>query len=228
MQETRWLERPRTKTRPTRPYALDSLRAFERAQKHSVPHVVWARAKTCKRANISQGGVGCGQVWNSEDRNGTFLLGGAPASWYDVQVCVCVCVCARACMRVQACPHTIALTCHTCSLSHMHICTRTHTHTHTTHRHLHTSRANVRARTHTHTQHTHTHTHTQLSLANTTSWTPKAGLRLPPLKYSTLYPSAADTKAAPTDTKYFVTMTVTMPYSKVTESWHPTVLRMRC
>jgi hypothetical protein len=163
MQETRWLERPRTKTRPTRPYALDSLRAFERAQKHSVPHVVWARAKTCKRANISQGGVGCGQVWNSEDRNGTFLLGGAPASWYDVQVCVCVCVCARACMRVQACPHTIALTCHTCSLSHMHICTRTHTHTHTTHRHLHTSRANVRARTHTHTQHTHTHTHTHSS-----------------------------------------------------------------
>jgi len=88
MQETRWLERPRSNTRP---YALESLRAFERAKNHSVPHVVWARAKTCKRANISKGGVGCGQMWNSEDRNGTFSLGGAPASWYDVQVCVCVC-----------------------------------------------------------------------------------------------------------------------------------------
>jgi len=228
MQETRWLERPRTKTRPTRPYALDSLRAFERAQKHSVPHVVWARAKTCKRANISQGGVGCGQVWNSEDRNGTFLLGGAPASWYDVQVCVCVC--ARA--RMHACPsvsaHYSSHMPHMLALTHAHMHSHTHTHTHNTQAPAHLSRERARAHTYTHTTHTHTHTHTQLSLANTTSWTPKAGLRLPPLKYSTLYPSAADTKAAPTDTKYFVTMTVTMPYSKVTESWHPTVLRMRC
>jgi pimeloyl-ACP methyl ester carboxylesterase len=70
-----------------REYALQGLQGLERAGAHQVPMVVWARARTCKRAlPLVQGNPGCGETWDSASGNGTFALHGRPVSWYHLQL----------------------------------------------------------------------------------------------------------------------------------------------
>ena len=70
-----------------REYALQGLQGLERAGAHQVPMVVWARARTCKRAlPLVQGNPGCGETWDSASGNGTFAFNGLPVSWYDLQL----------------------------------------------------------------------------------------------------------------------------------------------